>query len=157
MSLDRQVFYGPFPNTISHAAEDVSATSAHALGVAARFLRTQVDKVRRHHRRATRRDELANLSEVLKRDIGLEDTPRRNVDTLPPAMNGRFHLGPHHSVIPLVWHTQSGTTTNDLRAMAIDEAANPLRKLRRSSGIYSAASVATVMACIAVIGLVWLF
>ena len=157
MLHDSQGFHGPLAYTFSHAAEDVSATSAHALRVAGRFLRTQVGKAERHYSRAAQRDELANLSEALKRDIGLDTMPCRNGDTLPPAMNGRFHLGPHHADVPLVWHSQSETTAKDLRALAIEEVANPLCKPRRSSGGYSAASVATVTVCCAVIGLVWLF
>ncbi len=77
------------------AFETVSNTPmapAHASGVVACCLRTLADMAERHHRRAAQRDEFAQLTDALRRDIGLEDTPRRTGDTLPPAMNGRFQL-----------------------------------------------------------------
>ena len=70
-----------------------SPTPAQSSGKVACCLRAVAAMAARHHRRAARRDEFAQLTEALKRDIGLEDTPRRTSGSLPPAMNGRFHLG----------------------------------------------------------------
>ena len=66
--------------------------TAQSSGVVACCLRTLADMAERHHRQTAQRKEFAHLTDALKRDIGLEDTPRRSRDSLPPAMNGRFHL-----------------------------------------------------------------
>ena len=72
---------------------NVSMAPARSSGVIAGCLRALADRAERRHRRAAQRDEFAQLTDALKRDIGLKDTPRRSGDTLPPAMNGRFQLG----------------------------------------------------------------
>ncbi len=69
----------------------------------------------------------------------------------------RTNFGRHYSVPPLVYHAQTKTVAKDIRSMAIEEAANPLRKPYRSSDPDPAASVAIVVACSAVIGLAWIF
>ncbi len=77
------------------AYETVSNTSmvtAQSSGVVAWCLRTLADRAERHHRQTAQRSEFAQLTDALKRDIGLAVTPRRTGDSLPPAMNGRFQL-----------------------------------------------------------------
>ncbi len=73
-------------------AANAPTAPARSPGVVACCLRTLADMAERHHRRAAQREEFAHLTDALKRDIGLADTPRRTGDTLPPAMNGRFQL-----------------------------------------------------------------
>ena len=78
------------------ACETVSNTPmapVQSSGVVACCLRTLADMAERHHRRAARRDELAQLTDALKRDIGLPTPPPATRGGLPPAMNGRFQLG----------------------------------------------------------------
>ncbi len=72
---------------------NVLMAPVHSSGLIAGCLRALADMAEHHHRQTVQRDELAHLTDALKRDIGLADAPCRTGDTLPPAMNGRFHLG----------------------------------------------------------------
>lgn len=72
---------------------NVSMVPAQSSGPIAGCLRALADRAERHRRQTAQRREFAHLTDWLKRDIGLAETPRRAHGTLPPAMNGRFHLG----------------------------------------------------------------
>ena len=71
---------------------NVFSHSIQSSGVVARCLRSLADMAERHHREKAQRHEVAHLTDTLKHDIVIVDTPSPCRDSLPVAMNSRFQL-----------------------------------------------------------------
>ena len=66
------------------------------------------------------------------------------------------HFDARHSA-PLAGLSPPMTMIKDLRSMAIKEAANPSPRRHYSQAPYPMSPVATVVACLAAIGLAWVY